>query len=303
MTPKRVAAIDLGTNSALLCVVESHNGKIRLLKERCEVPRLGEGLDRRGSIAAEAAERTLAVLRDYVRVAKDYGAVLRAVGTQALREAKGSSEFLSRVHQTLGSPLEVIDGAREAHLACLAVTRSFPEFTHLVVVDIGGGSTEVVRSHGGSISSLVSLPMGSVRLTERTLCHDPPTHDEFAAAWRTAEAAFAEIAPALDSATVVGVAGTVTTLASVALGLERYDADLVHGSRLSRTEVERQIALVLPMTVAERRQVRGMDPRRADVILGGAIVVATMFKRLGCDSLVVSDRGVRWGLVYEMLDA
>lgn len=300
---RRVAAVDLGTNAALLCVVEQSEGRVRVLEERCEVPRLGAGLDRRGTIAPDAAERTLAVLREYAAVARAHGARLRAVGTQALREARGVEAFLARAGEALGAPLEVIDGAREAELAFRAVVETFPEARgRAVVVDVGGGSTEIIRGEGGRVAHVVSIPMGSVRLTERTMPHDPPSDDEVVAAARAAGEAFASVEPAGEGAVVVGVAGTVTTLASVALALPSYDADRVHGSLLAVTEVDRQIEAYRGMDAAARRAVPGMDPRRADVILGGAVVVVAMARRLGAREIVVSDRGVRWGLVHEMLE-
>ncbi|MEK6606643.1 MAG: Ppx/GppA family phosphatase, partial [Myxococcota bacterium] len=185
-----------------------------------------------------------------------------------------------------------------------AVMGSFPQRARgrLVVVDVGGGSTEIIRGEGGQVQSLASHPMGSVRLTERHLAHDPPLEEEVAAARAAADAAFEAVGPA-PGATVIGVAGTLTTLASVALALPSYDAERVHGAVLACGEVERQIDLYWAAGIETRRLVPGMDPRRADVILGGAILVGAVLRRLGAAEIVVSDRGVRWGLIYEMIEA
>lgn len=300
-----MAAVDLGTNSALLTVVEESNsdhGEPRVLQERCEIPRLGEGLDERGTLSPQAIERTLAVLREYAQVALRYDAPLRAVVTQALREARGAQEFVRAASAALGVPLEVIDGEREAALAFRAAIESFSRAREsAVVVDVGGGSTEIICGRQGAVETLVSIPIGSVRVTERHLHHDPPTAAELAAARAAAGAAFASV-PSQPADVFVGIAGTVTTLASITLELATYDAERVHGSTLSIDAVERWLPrLCVPLD--ERRRIVGLDPRRADVIIGGAIVLLAVAAHFAVKEVLVSDRGVRWGLIYEMLRA
>jgi exopolyphosphatase/guanosine-5'-triphosphate,3'-diphosphate pyrophosphatase len=198
--------------------------------------------------------------------------------------------------------VEVIDGRREAELAFRAVVCSMPDLGRgeLLVFDVGGGSTELVSGAGGAVRELASVPIGAVRLSERFLAGDPPRPDEVRAMIAAIDAALAG-APVPAGVPLVGTAGTATTLAAVALGLARYDPDRVQGMRVARAEVERQLARYLELTVAERRRIPGLEPKRADTIPAGAAIVARVLDRAGADGFVVSDRGVRWGLAYELL--
>jgi exopolyphosphatase/guanosine-5'-triphosphate,3'-diphosphate pyrophosphatase len=299
----RVATVDVGTNSILLLVVDLDGGAPRVLADRCRIERLGKGVDRTGALDDAAVARGLDAMREYGDAVRALGAErVAAVGTQALREATNGAAFLEPARELLGAPIEVISGRREAELAFLAVARSFPELLagELVVCDVGGGSTEIIVGRAGAIASLVSVPVGSVRMSERHLHGDPPTPGE-------AKAMIADIDGELAAvdlprgAPLVGIAGTVTTLAAVAIGLDPYDADRVQGMRLARGEVERQLARYLELPVDERRRVRGLDPKRADVIPAGAAVVARMMARVGAADIIVSDRGIRWGLAYELV--
>ncbi len=296
----RVATIDVGTSSILLLVLDTDGD--RVLADRCRIERLGQGVDRTGALAPEAIARGLAALRDYADEIRGLGVErVAAVGTQALREARNGADFLEPAAALLGAPVEVIGGRREAELAFAAVTAGFPAFRRgrVLVCDVGGGSTELIVGEDGRIASLVSLPVGSVRMAERHLASDPPTAAE-------AEAMLADLDRALagqdlpEGAPVVGLAGTVTTLAAVAVGLWPFDAARVEGMVLSRAEVERQLRLYLSLPLSARRQLRGLDPRRADVIAGGAAVVARVLFHARASELHVSDRGVRWGLAREL---
>jgi exopolyphosphatase/guanosine-5'-triphosphate,3'-diphosphate pyrophosphatase len=296
----RVATLDIGTNSILLLVYDAATG--RAVEERARVERLGQGVDRTGRLDPAAIARALDALREYAAVIAAHGAErVAAVGTQALREVPNGADFLEPAREILGVAVEVIGGEREAELAARAVLASFPELARgeTVIVDIGGGSTELIVASGGAVRSMVSVKLGSVRMTERHLAHDPPTADEARAMLADIDATLAGVElPA--GATYVGVAGTVTTLASVALGLERYDGERVHGLRLARAEIVRQLEAYLGTSVAARRAMPGMHPQRADVIPGGCAIVAQVLARAGADSLLVSDRGIRWGLAEEL---
>src|SRR5262249_41068708 len=216
-------------------------------------------------------------------------------------EARNGAAFLEPARAILGVPIEVIAGEREAELAFLAVRRAFPELgaRDVVVCDVGGGSTERIVGRDGRVASLVSVPIGSVRLAERHLRGDPPAPAE-------AKAMIADIDAALAATELprgvplVGIAGTVTTLAAVALGLDPYDPDRVQGMRLPPAQIERQLARYLEIPLAARRRVRGLDPKRADVIPAGAAVVDRVMARLDAGEIIVSDRGIRWGLAYEV---
>jgi exopolyphosphatase/guanosine-5'-triphosphate,3'-diphosphate pyrophosphatase len=302
----RVATVDVGTNSILLLVVEMGGdlGAPRVLADRCRIERLGRGVDRAGALDEAAIARALDAMREYGAAIRELGAErVAAVGTQALREAKNGAEFLEPARELLGAPIEVIVGEREAELAFLAVTRSFPELAagDVVVCDVGGGSTEMIVGRAGRIASMASVAIGSVRMTERHLHGDPPTAAEAKAMIADIDASL--VAVELPSGVpLVGIAGTVTTLAAVALGLEPYDPDRVQGMRLPRGEVERQLAHYLELPLELRRRIRGLEPKRADVIPAGAAVVGRIMARTGASDIIVSDRGIRWGLAYELAD-
>jgi exopolyphosphatase/guanosine-5'-triphosphate,3'-diphosphate pyrophosphatase len=301
----RVATLDVGTNSILLLVLEAGPGGERVLADRCRIERLGQGVDRTGALDPAAIARALDALGDYAGVIREHGVDrVAAVGTQALREARNGADFLGPAARLLGVEVEVIGGLREAELAFAAVRAAFPEHRRgeVVVCDVGGGSTELIVARDGAIASLVSVPIGSVRMAERHLHADPPTAAE-AAAMR-ADVLRALAGQALPrGAPVVGLAGTVTTLAAVALGLAVYDPDRVQGMRLPRAEVERQLALYLSLPLSARREIVGMEAKRADVIAGGAAVVAAVLERVGAQEVQVSDRGIRWGLAAELVVA
>jgi exopolyphosphatase / guanosine-5'-triphosphate,3'-diphosphate pyrophosphatase len=308
---RRQAAIDIGTNTTLLLVGEQQGDAagpagIRVLVERAEITRLGRGIGKDGRLGAVGIEHTLRVLEDYAAVARAAGAPLAAVGTEGLRRASNAQDFLEPAGRLLGTEVEVISGDREAALTFRAAVTSFPELASrpLMVIDIGGGSTEVIVSDAGVVSSRHSLPLGSVRLTERHLQHDPPAAEETAALVAALDAALAAL-PAHDPRgaprRLVGTAGTVTTLAAMALGLRDYDAARVHGYELSADKLGEQVARLASSTQSEREQMTGLDPRRADVIYAGACILRAFVQRLGAASVLVNDRGIRWGLLYERL--
>jgi exopolyphosphatase / guanosine-5'-triphosphate,3'-diphosphate pyrophosphatase len=293
----QVAAVDIGSNSVLLLIAELSPDGVRAIEERCEVTRLGKGLDR-GELDAAAVERTLEVLADYG--ARAASATIRAVGTEALRRARDASAFLARAQAALGAPVEILSPEREGSLALRGVTASFPEMHGpLVVLDVGGGSTEVIAAHDGILDRVDSLPLGSVRLHERHVTHDPPTPAELDGIRADVDRALARVPRPFPGSTVVGVAATVTTLAAVSGAVSPYDGARVHGTRLSATDVRRQIDFYARLPAAERCYLPGLDPKRADVILAGALLVERLLSWLGADSLRVSDRGLRWGLLLE----
>jgi exopolyphosphatase/guanosine-5'-triphosphate,3'-diphosphate pyrophosphatase len=297
----RVAAIDCGTNTVLLTIAEIADGAVRPLREEAEITRLGEGLAATGRIADVAVQRTLAVFARYAAVIEEARCDrVLAVATEALRRATNGTDVVARLEAALarvGGRLEIIDGRREASLSFAAVRGSFPALQGVrTVVDIGGGSTELVVGDA-QIDAVISLPIGSVVLTERHVAHDPPTLAE-------RDALVAEIDRALDSAprpvgTIVGIAGTVTTYAAIALGLTDYDATLVHGHRLARATLDREVTRLGALALADRRRTPGLSPKRADVIWAGGLVLSRILARADAEDCVVSDRGIRWGLLYE----
>jgi exopolyphosphatase/guanosine-5'-triphosphate,3'-diphosphate pyrophosphatase len=301
----RLAAIDIGTNTTLLLLAQATSAlDITVLAERAEITRLGRGIGGDGRLGADGIERTLAVLEKYAALARAHGAPIVAVGTEALRRAPNAADFLTPAARLIGQ-VEVIDGEREAALSYGAAASSFPAAAAgtMVVLDIGGGSTEIIRSEAGVIRFRRSLPLGSVRLTEQHVRHDPATDDEVAAIQ-------AEVRHALDGVplvggppVVVGTAGTVTTLAAMDQRLASYDPALVHGYPLTMAALEDLVRSLRGATQTERERMPGLDPRRADVILAGACVLLEIARRAAVTEVVTSDRGLRWGLLYEHLSA
>jgi exopolyphosphatase/guanosine-5'-triphosphate,3'-diphosphate pyrophosphatase len=303
MDRMNVAAIDVGTNTALLLVARvGAQGKIETLAERAEITRLGRGIGGDGALGAEGIARTLEALRGYAEIAREHRARVAAVGTEALRRAPNAAAFLEPAAEILGVPIEVIDGAREAGLTFRAVAAAFPDALtgDLVVLDIGGGSTEIVIASRGAVRFEVSLPLGSVRFTEKFIRHDPPQADEMTAVVKAIDRAIAAVPFPPAGATLVGVAGTVTSLAAMAESLASYDPLRVHGYRLSRAALASQIARLAGATQAEREGMAGLDPRRADVILAGALILERLATAAGVAEIRVSDRGIRWGLLQEL---
>jgi exopolyphosphatase/guanosine-5'-triphosphate,3'-diphosphate pyrophosphatase len=300
----KLATIDVGTNTTLLLVAEQRGDGIVVLEDQAEITRLGRGIGQDGGLGREGIERTLAALRAYASLARKHQAEIVAVGTEGLRRATNSAEFLGPAAAILGAPIEVIDGEREAALSFLAAARSFPAEAAgtMVVVDIGGGSTEVIVSRAGAVELRRSLPLGSVRLTERHVRHDPATAAEVAAIVGDVRAALDAVAlPA--GAALVGIAGTVTSLAAMAQKLASYDPALVHGFHLTVAQLQQMVDELRRSSQDQREKMPGLDPRRADVILAGACILLEIAERSGAQQVIVSDRGIRWGLLYERLRA
>lgn len=302
LTMSRTAVIDIGSNTLLLLVTEPADGGVRAVVDLCRFGRLGQGLDATGRLADDAIARCLLICRDY-RTEMDRLGVERVaiVGTAALREAENAAEFREPAEEILGAKIEIIAGAREAELAYRSVVVGLPEIkgAPFVVVDVGGASTEIVASDGAQVTAAISLPIGAVRLAERHLRSDPPAAVEAAALVKDIDATLdAATIPA--GVTVVGTAGSATTVAAIHLGLDAYDPSKIHGVRVPAAAVDALVARLLAMTTAERAAVRGMEPKRADVIPAGTAIFSRVVARAGAAELVISDRGIRWGVAYEL---
>lgn len=292
------AVIDIGTNTLLLLIVDD---AMRPLVDLCRFGRLGKGLDATGRLADDAIANSLEICREYRRVMDEHGVAQPiVVATQAAREASNAADFVDPAERILGAGIEVIAGQREAELAATAVARTFPELAaaRYLVVDVGGGSTELITVNGGRVASQVSVPIGAVRMTERHLKHDPPTADELAALTADIDGQLATVTLP-HGVPVVGTAGTATTLAAVHLGLARYDPAAVTGLRLSPAAVAALHVRLVAATVAERKAIPGIEAQRADVIAAGAAIFACILARIASPVLITCDRGIRWGVVYE----
>lgn len=307
----RVAAIDIGTNSVLLVIAAADAGVARPLLERATITRLGEGVDRTRKLAPAAVERNLACLRAYAEDLRAHGwPRLDVVGTSALRDAQGAEEFLDEAERILGVRPRVIAGDEEARLTFRGALSGLSLEGKLLVFDIGGGSTELIlgeASGSGTPESRVSLDIGSVRLFERHVRTDPPSPAELGRLEADIARELAAAEPlriaAGEPITLVGVAGTVTTLKALELGMPAYDASRVHGSVLTLPAVEALCAKLASLPLVQRMALPGLEPKRADVIVAGALIVRDLLRRAGADRAVVSDRGVRFGLLEALLPA
>jgi exopolyphosphatase/guanosine-5'-triphosphate,3'-diphosphate pyrophosphatase len=305
---KRAGAIDIGTNSVLLLVAERGvDGRLSPVREEAEITRLGRGVDRTGVLSAEGMEATLAVLARFAAQARESGALrLVVTATSAARDARNGEEFLRGARERAGAEVEVLSGDEEARLGYLAVASEFAGRAGpagLLAIDVGGGSTEFVHGLGTTVRYRASLDIGSVRLTERCIHADPPSVAEQQAVRAAVEEAMTTLPAFPDAVSVVGVAGTVTSLFAVAHGIEPYDAAQVHRGWIDREEVALVRGRLCSVGLEERRGLPGIQPRRADVLPAGAILFETVLHRLGARGAWVSDRGLRWGVLIDRWEA
>jgi exopolyphosphatase/pppGpp-phosphohydrolase len=304
----RVAAIDCGTNSVRLLVadVDRAAGRLFDVDRRLEIVRLGQGVDATGRLAADALARTLQVLRSYRQIIEEASAsAVRMVATSATRDAANAGEFVAGVRDILAIEPEVLSGEDEARLSFTGATAELvgEEAGPYLVTDIGGGSTEFVLGDPGTVPAGVSVNIGCVRMTERHLHHDPPGDREIAAARADIDAALDEVArqiPVADARILVGLAGSVTTVAALVLGLDSYRPEKIHHSRVSAEAVRAVTASLLAQTRAERARMAVMHPGRVDVIGGGALVLTEIMERFGFGEVLVSEHDILDGLAWSL---
>jgi exopolyphosphatase/guanosine-5'-triphosphate,3'-diphosphate pyrophosphatase len=316
----RVAAIDCGTNTIKLLVADLDpvTGDEQVLAREMRMVRLGQGVDRTGRLDPAAVARTLAAVDEYAALVQRHGPVdaLRFCATSASRDAENADAFVAGVRERLGIEPEVVTGAVEAQLAYDGATRSLPGLdAPVLVVDIGGGSTELILGsapgsrdgEAGHVTAGHSLDIGSVRVTERLMPSDPPNDAEVAAAT-------AAVDEALDSLpghgveverarTVVGVAGTITTVAAAVLDLPAYDRDAIHHSVLPAAAVHEAAGRLLALTVARRRELPYLHPGRADVIGAGALILDRVLRRAALPELLVSEADILDGIAWSVTES
>jgi exopolyphosphatase/guanosine-5'-triphosphate,3'-diphosphate pyrophosphatase len=301
----RVAAIDCGTNSIRLLIADVTGGPGGLtdVARRMEIVRLGEGVDRTGRLSPEAIERTRRALAGYAKEIADLGAErVRMCATSASRDAANAVHFTSMVRTTLGVDPEVITGEEEARLSFAGAVSGLEAPGPYLVVDIGGGSTEFVAGDR-EVRHAVSVDIGCVRMTERHLAGDPPTPEQVAAAERDITAAVdtaLRTASGHGAATLVGLAGSVTTVAALALQLPEYDAARIQHSRISYDEVANVTAALLGATVADRRDLPVIHQGRADVIAAGALILRIIMQRANKSSVVASEHDILDGIALSL---
>ncbi len=294
--PLRVAAIDLGTNSTRLLVADVAGDGLEEVVRRLTITRLGEGVDKRRRLLPLPVARVRNCLADYRRELEALGAERAlAIATSAVRDAENGEAFLGEIEWSYGFTTRLLDGAEEAALMTKGVLAGREAIDDTLIVDIGGGSTELVLVSGGGPKASTSLDIGCVRVTERFLQSDPPSGPELAAAAAYVRA----LLPALEPRQAIGVAGTITTLAALDLGLDRYDPLRTHGHRIRRGSVEQQLERLAALTTAERAGVAGIEPGRAPVIVAGLVVLREALDAYGLDEIEASERDILDGAALE----
>jgi exopolyphosphatase/guanosine-5'-triphosphate,3'-diphosphate pyrophosphatase len=292
----RVAAVDIGTNSTRLLVADIHAGRIEDIERETRVTRLGEGVDERHRLLPVPVARVRNVLSDFRRQLESLGAERTlAIATSAIRDADNGEAFLGEVEWSYGFATRLLSGHEEAMMMFRGVTSERELGAGTVIVDIGGGSTELVAGGPDGIHWHDSLDIGSVRLTERFLDSDPPTAAELESCATAVRALLSERVPEeIRSGTrsAVGVAGTITSIAALALGLEEYDRDRVHGFELTAEALREQLDRLASVPIAERRQMRPLDPERAPVIVAGAVIARETLAFFGLAALEISERDI-----------
>ena len=301
--PERVASIDIGTNTILLLIAEVVQGGLRPLVEKEMIVRLGEGVHQNGVLLEGAMERGLQTLTQCLKECQEMGVQrIFAAGTSALREAKNAGDFLKRAEEKLALPIEIISGEEEAQLSFLAVATDLGGLEKtILVVDVGGGSTEFVLGKGNQISHWVSLPVGSVRFTEQFLLSDPVRQAEWLNMENELIRGLEKVPHPQKPFTMVAVGGTATTLASVEMGLEHFIYEKIHHFVLGRKALKSQLELYQSKTLEKRREIPGLFPARADVILAGGAILYFAMEEFEVPSVVISCHGVRYGLLYKKL--
>ena len=291
----RVAAVDLGTNSTRLLVADVEGEHLDEVARKLTITRLGEGVDERRRLLPVPIARVRSCLAEYRRELEELGATRTlAIATSAVRDAENGDAFLGEIEWSYGFTTRLLDGTEEAAMTLRGVTAGRTLAAGTLLVDIGGGSTELVLSSNGTPPASTSLDVGCVRITERFLASDPPTKAELEAA-----AAFVRsILPGYRARGAIGVAGTVTTLAMLDLALDEYDPERTHGHRLPLASVEQELARLAAMTLAERLELPGIEPGRAPVIVAGIVVLREIMDAYDLHEIEVSERDILHGAAF-----
>ena len=302
------AFIDIGTNSVLLLIIDQNKN---ILADEAAITRLGEGLAQKSEFIPQAMDRTFAALEKYVKLCQQHQIdEIVAVGTAGFRKAKNSKHFVEQIKKSLGISVEIISGEKEAELTWKAASADFGE--NIVVIDVGGGSTEIITNLSlrgmPATKQSISLPIGSVLLTEK-FCHSDPISDvDYQNLCKVIDEALPQfpsppVGEGQGEGVLVATAGTATTLAAIDLGLKEYKHSKVHGYKLSVERLKLILAELKSKTIEERKNIPGLQPGRADVILAGALILEKFSKQLRAETIIISDRGVRWGLAMNFVCA
>ncbi len=309
-----LGGIDIGTNTLRLLIAEIGPVLYREIGSDRRITRLGQDLDRTGVISPDARERSIKALADFsARIKKHAVRQVDAVGTSALRKASNSREFITEVRLRTGLEIRVIPGQEEARLTLLGISRALRNtspgekspLSSALVIDIGGGSTELIVTRPGADPVEVSLPLGAVYLTERFIHHDPPSGEELQRLRRSVREELEQHSVLLRPGLVsifAGTAGTITTLAAMDQKLGVYDPNLINRSMLTRSTIEGMVRMLSESTLKERRDIPGLEHGREDIILAGAIVTQEIMERFGFTTMLVSDWGLREGILFDLYE-
>jgi exopolyphosphatase / guanosine-5'-triphosphate,3'-diphosphate pyrophosphatase len=301
----RVAAIDVGTNSTRLLVAEEQPGGFRSIERRMTITRLGQGVESRRRLAPDALERTLAIIADYAAACGEYGVErLRVTGTSAVRDAHNRKAFFESVRALTGSEPELLTGAQEARTTFRGTLSDLNETGPVLVVDIGGGSTELIAGRDEP-ETLVSLEIGCVRMFEKHLHSDPPTPEELDALKREVTGLLTSARPDVGvppGSRLIGVAGTVTQLATLKAGLPVYDPDVTHHAVLSHGDVRMLARRLESLPYEKRARVKGLEKGRVDVIVAGAEILLCVMEVFDSPEVLVSEKDILDGLVLDLLE-
>jgi len=297
----RYAILDMGTNSIKFLLFSINEGKANTIIDTNNISRLGEGLQKTGMISNEAMDRNIKVLEDFIKTAREYKVKdIIAVGTMCLRTAKNRDVFLKRVKDELNLEIAVIPGEEEARLSYLAVLSTIGKTDkNVVVFDTGGGSTEFIFGKGTDLNDRISLNLGAIHPTEEFLLSDPVRDIELNKMLTYMADFFSKKIETKKADYLVGIGGTVTSMGAVMHKMVEYDPDIIQGSEMSLKEVQNQIKLYQNKTIEERKQIPGLQPKRADVILAGAGIIKTIMEIFEVETFTISDRGLRHGLMFD----
>jgi exopolyphosphatase/guanosine-5'-triphosphate,3'-diphosphate pyrophosphatase len=303
----RVAVVDIGSNSTRLLVADVDGGRIDEIERQSRVTRLGRGVDLSGQLSAEAIEAACEAIADYVAICGEAGVErIDAIATSAVRDASNGGAFVAELRERFALSARVLDGEEEARLTYMGATAEHLPSEPTLVVDIGGGSTELIVGTGEDISFHASLQAGVVRHTERHISSDPPTALELEALATDVrgliERAVAD-QPGITAQAAIAVAGTPTSLASIELGLEPYDPKQVHGRTLTLASTQRLLSQLASSSLAKRAEIAGLHPDRARSIVAGVVILVETMRAFGLEQVGVSEHDILYGVTIEAVSA
>jgi exopolyphosphatase/guanosine-5'-triphosphate,3'-diphosphate pyrophosphatase len=302
---KRVAVIDIGTNSARLLVADVAGGQVSPVERRSTVTRLGRGVDLSGRLASEAIEDAARAVGEYVEVIEGLGVgAVDAIATSAVRDAGNGGAFVAELRERYALSARVLGGDEEARLTYMGATAEEAPTEPTLVVDIGGGSTELVVGQGRDISFHTSMQAGVVRHTERHLAHDPPMASELDALATDVRGLIAKATAGAPGASAgIAVAGTPTSLAAIELALEPYDPTRVHGHLLELGSVQRDLSRLASAPLSQRVEITGLHPERAPTIVAGVVILVETMRAFGLDRIAVSEHDILYGAAIALYES